>query len=154
VIVFGFIFLVFVATTLFAIIKNSNNQVWQIGVKERPGLFFSISMRVRSFIVIMLIGILFFADLLFDSLGIMARNYVDGLWKGEGIYFKTVLNVIIGAVVVSVWFILLFRFLADAKPRWKAAVAGGLLTGVLFTVGRMLLRFLLIDGNIGHLYGS
>ncbi len=154
IIVFGFLFLVFVATTLFAIIKNSLNQIWQIGVKEHPGLLFSLSMRMRSFAVIMLIGILFFADLLFDSLGAIARNYVDEIWKGGGIYFKSVLNEIVGVIIVAAWFILLFRFLADGKPSWKASFTGGLLTGILFTAGRLLLRFLLVDSNISHLYGS
>ena len=154
VIIFGFLFLVFVATTLFTIIKNSLNQIWLIGVKEHPGFLFSLSIRLRSFAVIMLIGILFFADLVFDSLGTMARNYVDEIWKGGGIYFKSLLNEIVSVIIVAAWFILLFRFLADGKPSWKASFVGGLLTGILFTAGRLLLRFLLVDSNISHLYGS
>jgi membrane protein len=154
IIIFGFIFLVFIATTLFAVIKNSLNQIWQIGVKERPGLLFSLSMRMRSFVVIMLIGILFFADLVFDSLGTIARNYVDEIWKGGGVYFKTITNEIVSVIIVAAWFILLFRFLADGKPSWKASFTGGLLTGILFTAGRLLLRFLLVDSNVSHLYGS
>ncbi len=154
IIILGFIFLVFVATTLFSVIVHSLNQIWQIGVKERPGFFFALKSRLRSFAVIMLIGILFFADLLFDSLGTMARHYVDEIWKGGGFYFKSVLNEIVGVVIVSVWFILLFRFLADGKPSWKASVSGGLLTGILFTAGRLLLRFLLVDSNMSRLYGS
>ena len=63
VLVFGFIFLVFVATTLFGEIKNSLNQLWQISVKENPGLLFELSARVRSFAVILLTGLLFLADL-------------------------------------------------------------------------------------------
>ena len=109
---------------------------------------------MRSFIVIMLIGILFFADLLFDSLGTMARSYINEIWKEGGIYFKSALNEIIGVIIVSAWFILLFRFLADGKPRWKASFVGGLLTGILFTAGKLLLRFLLVDSNVSHLYGS
>jgi len=154
VIVFGFIFLVFVATTLFAVIKNSLNQIWSIGVKAHPGLLFSLSMRMKSFGVIMLIGILFFADLVFDSLGTIARNYVDEIWKGGGVYFKGILNEIVSVLIVAAWFILLFRFLADGKPSWKASFIGGLVTGILFTAGRLLLRFLLVDSNISHLYGS
>jgi membrane protein len=154
VIVFGFIFLVFVATTLFTVIKNSLNQIWLIGVKEHPGFLFSLSMRMKSFAVIMLIGILFFADLVFDSLGTIARNYIDEIWKGGGIYFKSVLNEIVSVCVVAAWFILLFRFLADGKPSWAASLIGGLVTGILFTAGRLLLRFLLVDSNISHLYGS
>lgn len=154
VIVFGFIFLVFVATTLFAVIKNSLNQIWSIGVKEHPGLLFSLSRRMKSFGVIMLIGILFFADLVFDSLGTIARNYVDEIWKGGGAYFKGILNEVVSVLIVTAWFIVLFRFLADGKPSWKASFIGGLVTGILFTAGRLLLRFLLVDSNISHLYGS
>lgn len=154
VIVFGFIFLVFVATTLFAVIKNSLNQIWLIGVKEHPGLLFRLSMRIKSFAVIMLIGILFFADLVFDSLGSIARNYVDEIWKGGGIYFKSILNEIVSVLIVAAWFVLLFRFLADGKPSWRASFIGGLVTGILFTAGRLLLRFLLVGSNISHLYGS
>ncbi len=154
VIVFGFIFLVFVATTLFTVIKNSLNQIWSIGVKEHPGLLFRLSIRMKSFGVIMLIGILFFADLVFDSLGTITRNYVDEIWKGGGIYFKGFLNEVVSVLIVAAWFILLFRFLADGKPSWKASFIGGLVTGILFTTGRLLLRFLLVDSNISHLYGS
>jgi membrane protein len=154
IIVLGFLFLIFVATTLFSVIVHSLNQIWQVAVKEKPGVYFRLKSRLRSFGVIMLIGILFFADLLFDSLGTIARHYIDGFWNGGGFYFKSVLNEIVGIIVVSVWFILLFRFLADGKPSWRASVIGGLLTGLLFTAGRLLLRFLLVDSNMSRLYGS
>ena len=154
IIILGFLFLIFVATTLFSVIVHSLNQIWQIGVKESPGVFFRLKSRLRSFAVIMLIGILFFADLLFDSLGTLARHYIDGFWNGGGFYFKSILNEVVSIIVVSVWFILLFRFLADGKPSWRASIIGGLLTGILFTAGRLLLRFLLVDSNMSRLYGS
>jgi len=109
---------------------------------------------MKSFAVIILIGILFFADLVFDSLGTIARNYVEEIWKGGGIYFKGILNETVSVLIVAAWFILLFRFLADGRPSWKASLIGGLVTGILFTAGRLLLRFLLVDSNISHLYGS
>ncbi|RZJ79954.1 MAG: hypothetical protein EOO20_26410 [Chryseobacterium sp.] len=49
---------------------------------------------------------------------------------------------------------ILFRFLADGRPTWKASVLGGLLTGILFTAGRFILRSLLVEGNVGKLYGA
>src|SRR6476659_9231767 len=45
VLVFGFLFLVFVATTLFSVIRNSLNQVWQINIKDRPGVLFLLGIR-------------------------------------------------------------------------------------------------------------
>jgi membrane protein len=56
-------------------------------------------------------------------------------------------------LIVALWFTVLFRFLADAKPSWKASFAGGFLTAILFAAGRWLLKLLLVNSNIGHLYG-
>lgn len=154
VIVIGFIFLVFVATTLFSVIKNSLDQIWQIGIKERSGILFALSTRARSFAVILFAGILFFADLLFESVEVIAGSYIDKLWQDGGIYFRGIASKIGSVIIVSAWFILLFRFLADARPSWKASLSGGLLTGILFTAGRWLLKFLLVTSNVGQLYGA
>jgi membrane protein len=139
---------------LFGVIKDSLNQIWQVRVKESPGFLFLISNRARSFAAILLAGILFFADLLFESLERIAVNYIDEMWKGGGFYFKRVLGEMASVIVLAAWFILLFRFLADGKPSWKASLVGGILTGILFIAGRMVLRYLLINGNVGQLYGA
>ena len=154
VIVIGFLFLFFVATTLFNVIKDSLNQLWQISVKEHPGLLFQLSIRLRSFAVILLVGILFFAGLLFESVEVMAGDYLDAIFQGGGMYFKTVLGKITNVAIVAAWFIILFHFLADGRPSWKASFIGGLLTGILFTAGKILLRVLLVNSNIGSLYGA
>ena len=154
VIIFGFLFLVFIATTLFGEIKNSLNQIWQISVKEHPGLLFVLSDRAKSFAVILLAGILFFADLLLESLEVIAGNYVHEIWHWGSMYFKSVIKQLASVIIVSAWFILLFRFLADGRPAWKASLVGGLLTGILFIAGRLLLRFLLVNSHIGNLYGA
>ena len=92
VIVIGFIFLFFVATTLFTVIKNTINQIWQIGIKSKPGFLFQLSIRFRSFAVILVVGILFLADLFFESLEVLAGNYIDEFWQGGGAYFKSVMS--------------------------------------------------------------
>jgi membrane protein len=61
---------------------------------------------------------------------------------------------ITGVIVVAAWFILLFRYLADARPPWKVAILGGCLTGVLFTLGKALLSYLMLRSNIGSIYGA
>jgi membrane protein len=99
-------------------------------------------------------GVLFVADLLIEGMEVVAGNYFDTLWKGGGYYFQSTLDEITGVVVVSLWFITLFRYLADARPTWKATIIGGVLTGVLFSGGKLLLHFLLVNSNISSLYGA
>ena len=154
VIILGFLFLIFVATTLFSVIKNSLNQIWQIGIKERPGFLFVLNLRLRSLAVIIFAGFLFFADILSESLELIAGNYLDMLWPRGGDYIKSLIHEIIGVTVFALWFTILFRFLADGRPNWKASIAGGVLTAILFTAGKLLLQYLLVNSNISKLYGA
>ena len=153
VIVLGFLFLLFVATTLFSVIKNSLNQIWEVAVKENPGIRFTIFTRLRSFAAIMLVGILFFANMLLKSIESLGGGYLGKVVGTGSIYFKLVFSELSSVIIVAAWFILLFRFLADGRPTWKASITGGLFTGLLYTAGSFVLRALLINSNIGKLYG-
>ena len=154
VIITGFIFLIFVATTLFTVIKNSFNQIWQVGLKADKGITFQLKLRLRSLAVIIFAGLLFLADVFVDSLEMIAGDYAETFLFGSGAYFKSAMNEIIGAAIVALWFIVLFRFLGDGRPTWKAALIGGVLTGILFTAGKFLLWYLLINSNISVLFGA
>ncbi len=150
----GFLFLIFIATTLFSVIKSSFNQIWNIGVKEKPGFLFNLKLRARSFAIILTAGILFVAGIVMDSFELLAGNYLRGIWSNLGVYFESILNEIAGLVIVTAWFIVLFRYLADGRPSWKVSIAGGCVTGVLFTAGKEILALLLRNSNINNIYGA
>jgi membrane protein len=57
-------------------------------------------------------------------------------------------------VVVSIWFTVLFRFLTIGRPRWNIAFGGALFTAVLFNLGKWILGYLLVQSNIGIIYGA
>jgi membrane protein len=101
----------------------------------------------------MLAGLLFFANVLFKSIETVGGGYLEKLVKGGSIYFRLAFSEVSSVIIVAAWFIVLFRFLADGRPTWKAAITGGLLTGLLYTAGRMLFKAMFTDSNIGKLYG-
>jgi len=150
----GFLFLVFVATTLFSVIKNSLNEIWNISVRDKPGILFNLRLRARSLGIILTAGLLFLAGIFMDGFEIMAGNYLEKIWPAGGRYFKGALNEIVGVITVTAWFIVLFRYLADGRPSWRVAIAGGCLTGVLFSAGKTLLSFVMKNSNINTLYGA
>jgi len=150
----GFLFLLFVATTLFLVIKNSLNEIWQIKVKDKPGLFFNLKLRARSLAIILVAGLLFLAGILLDGFEILAGDYISRIFSGGGKFFKGMLNEIVTTTVIIIWFIILFRYLADGRPSWRVALAGGCLTGVLFSAGKTVLSYLMRNSNIGTLYGA
>lgn len=150
----GFIFLLFVATTLFSVIKNSLNDIWNISVKDKPGILFNLKLRARSLGIILAAGLLFLAGIFMDGFEILSGNYLLKVWPTAGRFFRGALNEIVSIVIVTTWFIVLFRYLADGRPAWKVAIAGGCLTGVLFSAGKTLLSFVMRNSNINTVYGA
>lgn len=151
---FSFIFFLFVATTCFSVIKNSLDQIWTIGKRDKNGILFTLKLRVRSMIIILLAGILFFVGLLADSILSVIGNYLIATAPTFAKFLIIALKQILFIGIVTTWFTVLFRFLTNGRPKWQAAFAGGLLTGILFTVGKFILRILLPLSNIGNIYGA
>ena len=152
--VFGFIFLIFVATTLFEVIKDSLTQIWEIRIRPHPGFFFSLQYRLRSLVIITLAGLLFFAVLFSEGIQAIMGVYIDSFWMGAGLIFNRLVNQIVFVIVVCIWFATLFRFLTAGRPAWHLAIKGGLFTAVLFTIGKWILSSLLTYSNISTIYGA
>lgn len=150
----SFVFFLFVATTLFSVIKNSMDQIWSIGIKEHSGFFFKLKLRARSMVIILLAGLLFFVGLLTDSIQTFIGVYIKTAAPTFGKFFLSALNQILFIAIVTVWFTVLFRFLTNGRPTWKASVRGGILTGIFFAIGRWVLRIMLPLSNIGNIYGA
>lgn len=150
----GFIFLTFVATTLFKVIRDSLNQLWNIKVHSHSGVGFSLLERFRSIAVIMVAGLLFLVSLVAEGLQALLLGYLNELWAAtvSGLYI--VLNQLISMLVVTIWFTVLFRFISNGHPTWRVAFVGGLFTGVLFTIGKLILGWLLGYSNINNIYGA
>jgi len=151
---FSFIFFLFVATTLFNVIKNSLEQIWNIGQKDKKGIISTLKSRAISMTIILFAGILFFIGLLADSVQAIIGAYLKTNSPSFSLILTSILNQIVFVIIVTTWFTMLFRFLTNGRPTWKAAFSGGLLTGCLFTAGKYILRILLPLSNISNIYGS
>ncbi len=149
-----FIFLIFVATTLFKVIKGSLNQLWNIKVEEHAGIAFNLLSRAKSFIAIMIAGILFLAVLLGEALTDLLNHSIHGSLRGDFSWPILILKQIISIIIVTVWFTMVFKFLPNGKPSWKIAITGALFTGILFTLGKIFLQWLLSYSNMQTIYGA
>jgi membrane protein len=149
----GFFFLLFVATTLFKVIQSSINQVWMI---EKKGKKFKLALvtRLKSTGLIIFTGLLFMASLAAESLKIIFGNYLDNKIPGSGIYSNGTLSTLLSIAIVCTWFTVLFRYLPDGRPNWRIAFTGGLLTSILYNAGVIVLKWLLLNSNIGLVYGA
>jgi membrane protein len=150
----GFIFLLFIATTLFKVIKSSLNQVWKIRVVEKKPFTTVLGSRLISIMVIVLVGVLFVIGLILEGGQAFLWQYMKELLPNTAWFFNSVLNYLVSVVIVTIWFAFVFRFLPDARPQWRVALIGAFVTSLLFNIGRLILHWLLSYSNIDNLYGA
>lgn len=150
----GFIFLLFVSTTLFKVIKDSVNQLWR--VRQATGRVFVRQMKQRgiSFLVILFAGLFFLATLTVEGGVALLRQNLGTALPGEESVIWSITSQLISLFVVTGWFSILFRYLPDGKTSWKVTMGGAFFTALLFTLGKFLLRFLLSYSNMSTVYGT
>ena len=152
--IFGFLFLLFIATTLFKVIQSSLNQLWSIKKSTNKKFKRAMLSRLKSTIGIIFTGMLFLASLFAESLKIIFGNYLLDVFPNTGFYLNNGISSLISVITVTIWFSFLFRFLPDGRPVWRVAIAGGLVTSILFNIGKVVIKAALPNGNIGNLYGT
>ena len=150
----GFIFLLFVATTLFKVIKSSLDQLWRVRVIRKRSLWIRLRTRVQSVLVILVAGVLFGAGLLAEGAQAFLGKYIYHVSPVLTFYFNSGLNYLLSVVIVTLWFAIVFRYLPDGRPEWKVAFTGAFVTSLLFNTGKLVLHWLLVRGNFKEIYGA
>lgn len=150
----GFIFLLFIATTLFKIIRSSINQIWKIKPMKKQGVLKSLGSRARSVIVILVAGVLFMVGIMAETIRVFIGDYIFEFSPQLSFYFNSAIRYILSIVVVTLWFWIVFRYLPDGRPAWSVAFTGALLTSILFSLGKIVLHWLLSYSNINTVYGT
>ena len=150
----GFIFLLFVVTTLFKVIKDSINELWEIKIQENSGVKPQLFSRLKSLVAIAFAGLLFFVSLFFDGLQLVIGHYMQDYFGVAAGILVLIIGKSFSLLIMTVWFSLLFRLLTDAVPVWKVAVTGGFVTGILFNIGIVILRSALPYKDLTSVFGA
>ncbi|TWF35850.1 membrane protein [Chitinophaga polysaccharea] len=150
----GFLFLLFVATTLFKIIKSSLNELWRVRPSQKVGFGRMMLSRLKGALVIVFAGILFIIDLVAETARAFLGKYIDEYIPALGVYYNSALNYVISVLVVMIWFFLVFYFLPDGRPRWRVGLTGAFVTSILFNIGKAVLKVMLTYSSINSIYGA
>ncbi len=150
----GFIFLLFVATNLLNIIKKAINHLWRIRRSTSKRIKYNLRERLIGILMILSIGFVFIIALLLDTSVAFLEEYLQELIPSVDTILIRTVNIIFSVLVVTAWFTILYKILPDAIVHWKVALVGGLLTAVLFTIGKWILGQLLDYSNMVTIFGA
>jgi len=142
--------ILFSASGVFGELQDSMNVIW--GVQPKPGRGFMDVVKDRFFSMAMVFGIIF---LLLVSLVISTLvSAMSTRMTGSVHIVARAIDVIVSIGVIAVLFMMLFKFLPDVKVRWRDVVFAGILTSVLFTIGKYLLGLYLGRSSTTSAYGA
>jgi membrane protein len=150
----SFIFLLFVATTLLGIVRKSIHQLWHIRRKAAVKLKYNVKERLIGLGLLAFTGLLFIVSLMLDTSLAIFRDYLQEFIPGINPLFIRVANMLVSIAIVTAWFTMLFKILPEARLHWKVAFTGGVVTGLLFSLGKFILARLLIGSNLNTIFGA
>lgn len=143
--IIGLLVTLFGASAVFAQLQGTLNRVWR--VKPRPGAAVGQWVRTRAHALALLVGIGFLLVISFVLSGI-----IEALVPGNTGAWLITEDLISAAVFVLV-FGAMYKVLPDARIEWSDALGGGLLTAILFIIGKFAIGFYISHSNIGGAYG-
>lgn len=152
--ILGIATLIFGATGVFYHLQLSLNNVW--GIKQDPdsGLKKVVKDRLLGFGFVMVIGFLLLISFIVSTVISLLNGYLQSFLPEFSVYAAFVLSELLSLGVITVLFALMFKFLPDAKIRWRSIWVGAFLTAVLFTLGKFLLGLYFGKADPSSTYGA
>ena len=156
--ILGIITLLFGATTVFAQLQSSLNQIWDVktAVKTvtRRGLLWSlIRTRLLSLTLVLAVGFLLLVSLVVSAALAALQAYLSRAFPGGGTLWQ-ILNFLVSLLVISVLIAMVYRVLPDVRLDWPDVWVGAITTSLLFGVGKFLIGLYLGRASIGSSYGA
>ncbi|WP_372363544.1 YihY/virulence factor BrkB family protein [Xanthomonas sp. NCPPB 3583] len=134
------------ATAVFAQLQNALNLIFRTDKQRLDGLMAWLQKRVFSFGVILALGFLLIVSMIATTALQVVFARLPSVLPAVG-YVTTL-------ALYSLAFAFLYRYLPDRTVDWRQAFLGGVITSVLFALGRYAIGVYIATAAPGSAYGS
>lgn len=152
--IIGVATIIFGATGVFYHLQLSLNNIWGIKQDAKAGIKKIIVDRLLGFGFVMVVGFLLLVSFILSAGISLLNDYLQHFLPKFSIYTGFVFSELLSLGVITVLFALMFKYLPDAKIKWKSIWVGAILTAVLFTLGKFLLGLYFGKADPSSTYGA
>jgi len=142
------------ATMIFFIIQKALNSIWKVEVKSDVKYLKYLKHRSVTLLVVVGLGFLLVLSLILDTAVSLAGRELVGIFPGDSHHTLTALNFILSFLVILVFFTSIHKVLPDAKIPWEDALAGGIITSILFLIGKQVINLILSSIEVADYYAA
>lgn len=146
--------LIFAATGVFSNLKISLNKIWNIQPTPPNGILAFVFTRLLSFSFVVGLGFLLMTTLVINALVIGFMDQLASFVPSIGSIMLATTSWLLTTLITTFIFVLLFRYLPDARARWRDLWAGAIFTALLFGLGRFLIGFYIGNSDFSSTYGA
>ena len=141
------------ATTVFAELKDSLDEIWQVPPTKDKTWWVILRTRLLSFGLILVLAFLLMVSLVVSTALTVVENYVSGLWQDATILLKW-LSLAISFLVIAILFGVIYKLLPRIKLSWRDVTIGALGTAALFTLGKFLIGLYIGNSGVASSFGA
>jgi membrane protein len=149
----GLLSLLFGASGVFTELRSALNLIWEVNPEETSGVVALLRERFFSFGMVLSIGFLLLVSLVISAVLAAVGKFFGGLLPISSSVLA-VLNFLLSYIGVAVLFGLIFRFVPEARVRWRSVWPGALATALFFIIGKTLIGLYLGKSSLGSAYGA
>ncbi|MES2149601.1 MAG: YihY/virulence factor BrkB family protein [Pseudomonadota bacterium] len=137
-------FLLFGATSVFAELKASLDDIWQVTTPPDVGWWDVLRTRLLSFGLILVLAFLLLVSLVISTAIAVLERYWGGYWHESALILSWLAS-LFSFGVIAILFGVIFKLLPRVLLAWRDVVIGALGTALMFEIGKTL-----IGAYIGH----
>jgi membrane protein len=153
--IIGIATILFGATGVFFQLQKSLNFIWDVKADtQKSGIWVVIKARLFSLGLIITIAFLLLISLVLTTVLSALGNYIQSNWPDYIMSLFHVVNFLISFAIITFLFALMFKYLPDAKIKWRTVWIGSVLTSILFALGKTALGVYFGQANPGSGYGA
>lgn len=149
----GIALALFGASGVFGQLQDALNTIWGVKAKPGAGIWGFLRARFLSFGMVAGVCFLLLVSMTVESLLKGFSHYVQAHLPG-GFAVAISVYLIFDFAVVTFLFAMIFRYLPDAKIRWRDVWVGAAITALLFALGKWALGLYLGSGAAASAYGA
>ncbi|MBG8556209.1 YihY/virulence factor BrkB family protein [Hymenobacter guriensis] len=146
--------LIFAATTFFVTLQESINDIWNLRVKPRNGIWQFVRDRLLSFGLILSVALLLLISFVVSAILSAFTGKLQQWFPEVGVVVIKLVDFFLSLGVTSLLFALIYRFLPDAVIRWRDVGIGAVITASLFVLGKFLIAFYIAQADPGSAFGA
>jgi membrane protein len=141
------------ATSVFAELKDSLDEIWNRQVPVPTGMLAMLRARLVSFGLVMALSFLLLTSLVVNTTLALLADFWERFWAGSFWIFSS-LSALLTFAVIACLFAVIYKMLPEVSLPWRDAAVGALCTATLFSLGEYAIAAYLRSGGISTSYGA